>query len=150
MLSSYDDLLDVMGELHAMRSTITDRLPGAPCVMLTLRLQGYTWFSYICLSLWITLNHPIFNPGTFIMCRNVDVCVSMFDSLALAFHSKFDGYSREPRIVLVTSINPKIVSGERLFELAVIAFTCHLYTLLLQSYIVFSYWWPGRHALRKF
>ncbi|CAF2042184.1 unnamed protein product [Brassica napus] len=35
----------------------------------------------------------------------------MFDSLALAFHSKFDGYGREPRIVLVTAINPKIVSG---------------------------------------
>ncbi|KAG5410397.1 hypothetical protein IGI04_006716 [Brassica rapa subsp. trilocularis] len=76
-------LPDVMGELRAIRSTITDRLPGAQRVMLTLRLEG-----------------------------DVNVCVSMFDSLALAFHSKFDGYGREPRIVLVTSINPKIVSGK--------------------------------------
>ncbi|CAN6860061.1 unnamed protein product [Brassica oleracea] len=76
-------ILDVMGELRAIRSTITDRLPGAQRVMLTLRLEG-----------------------------DVNVCVSMFDSLALAFHSKFDGYGREPRIVLATSINPKIVSGK--------------------------------------
>ncbi|KAL0696929.1 hypothetical protein Bca4012_064109 [Brassica carinata] len=75
-------LPDVMGELRAIRSTITDRLPGAQRVMLTLRLAG-----------------------------EVDVCVSMFDSLALAFHSKFDGFGREPKIVLVTAINPKIVSG---------------------------------------
>lgn len=45
------------------------------------------------------------------MCRDVSVCVSMFDSLALAFHSKFDGFGREPRIVVVTAINPEIVSG---------------------------------------
>ncbi|KAJ4872319.1 Uncharacterized protein Rs2_46011 [Raphanus sativus] len=75
-------LPDVMGELRAIRSTITDCLPGAQRVMLNLRLDG-----------------------------GVNVCVSMFDSLALAFHSKFDGYGREPMIVLVTAINPKIVSG---------------------------------------
>ncbi|CAN6901966.1 unnamed protein product [Brassica oleracea] len=38
-------------------------------------------------------------------------CLCKYDSLALAFHGKFDGYGKEPRIVLVTSINPKIVSG---------------------------------------
>lgn len=46
----------------------------------------------------------------------------MFDSLALAFHSKFDGFGREPKIVLVTGINPKIVSGKRSFEFIVISF----------------------------
>ncbi|KAG2329998.1 hypothetical protein Bca52824_001178 [Brassica carinata] len=90
---SYDQILelsntgkqlpDVMGELRAIRSTITDRLPGPQRVMLTLRLEG-----------------------------NADVCVSLFDSLALAFHNKFDVYGREPKIVLVTGINPKIVSGK--------------------------------------
>lgn len=75
-------LPDVMGELLAIRSTITDRLPGAQRVMLTLRLDG-----------------------------DAKVCVSLFDSLALGFHSKLDGYGREPRIVVVTAINPKIVSG---------------------------------------
>ncbi|KAH0863865.1 hypothetical protein HID58_081076 [Brassica napus] len=65
-------LPDVMGELRAIRSTITDRLPRAQ--------RG---------------------------CK----CLCKYDSLALAFHGKFDGYGKEPRIVLVTSINPKIVSG---------------------------------------
>ncbi|CAH8372565.1 unnamed protein product [Eruca vesicaria subsp. sativa] len=64
-----------MGELLAIKSTITDRLPGAPRVILR-------------------------------------VCVSMFDSLAEKFHDKFDGYRKEPKIVLVTSINPKIASGK--------------------------------------
>ncbi|KAH0914309.1 hypothetical protein HID58_028755, partial [Brassica napus] len=35
---------------------------------------------------------------------DTSVCVSMFDSLALAFHSKFDSYGREPRIVAVIDI----------------------------------------------
>ncbi|CAN7048290.1 unnamed protein product [Brassica rapa subsp. trilocularis] len=43
--------------------------------------------------------------------RDVNVYVSMFDSLALAIHNKFESYWREPKIVLVTSINPKIVGG---------------------------------------
>lgn len=38
------------------------------------------------------------------MCRDTSVCVSMFDSLALAFHSKFDSYGREPRIFAVIDI----------------------------------------------
>ncbi|KAG2248612.1 hypothetical protein Bca52824_088240 [Brassica carinata] len=39
---------NVMGELRAIRSTITDRLPGAQRLMLTLRLEGYARFSDIC------------------------------------------------------------------------------------------------------
>ncbi|KAH0928780.1 hypothetical protein HID58_014507, partial [Brassica napus] len=35
---------------------------------------------------------------------DTSVCVSMFDSLALAFHSKFDSYGREPRIFAVIDI----------------------------------------------
>ncbi|XP_013583329.1 PREDICTED: uncharacterized protein LOC106292272 [Brassica oleracea var. oleracea] len=64
-------LPDVIGEVRAIRSTITDRLPGAQRVMLTLRMES-----------------------------DVNVCVSLFDSLAVAFHTKLDGYGREPRIVL--------------------------------------------------
>ncbi|KAL0678784.1 hypothetical protein Bca4012_006765 [Brassica carinata] len=73
-------LPDMIGELNAIRSTITDRLPGAQRVMLTLRLR-----------------------------TGENVCVSMFDSLALAFHTKLDSYGREPRVVIATSVNPKIV-----------------------------------------
>ncbi|XP_033137296.1 uncharacterized protein LOC103838187 isoform X4 [Brassica rapa] len=37
---------------------------------------------------------------------------SIFGSLALSFHNKLDGYGREPRIVVVTAVNPKLVSGK--------------------------------------
>ncbi|CAH8380517.1 unnamed protein product [Eruca vesicaria subsp. sativa] len=40
---------------------------------------------------------------------DVNVCVSMFDSQALAFHSRLESFGRKPRVVLVTSVNPKIV-----------------------------------------
>ncbi|KAF3532786.1 hypothetical protein DY000_02041068 [Brassica cretica] len=75
-------LPDIIGEVNAIRSTITDRIPGAQRVMLTLRLES-----------------------------GENVCVSMFDSMALAFHTKFDSYKKEPRIVVATSINPKIVGA---------------------------------------
>ena len=41
--------------------------------------------------------------------------MSMFDSMALAFHTKLDSYGREPRVIIVTSVNPKIVGGMSFF-----------------------------------
>uniref|UniRef100_M4F735 Replication factor A C-terminal domain-containing protein n=2 Tax=Brassica campestris TaxID=3711 RepID=M4F735_BRACM len=76
-------LHDIMGELCQIRSTITGRIPGAQRVMLNLRLES----------------------GTV-------VCVSLFDSLSHAFHSKLDSYEREPKIVLVTGVNPTIFAGK--------------------------------------
>ncbi|CAH8388462.1 unnamed protein product [Eruca vesicaria subsp. sativa] len=61
-----------MGELRVLKSTITDRLPGAHRVMLTIR-----------------------------MASDDEVCVSMFDALAIAFHDKFDAYGKEPKIVIL-------------------------------------------------
>uniref|UniRef100_A0A0D3D9M0 Uncharacterized protein n=1 Tax=Brassica oleracea var. oleracea TaxID=109376 RepID=A0A0D3D9M0_BRAOL len=46
------------------------------------------------------------------MKTDTTVCVSLFDCLALAFHSKLDGYGREPRFVLAAGINPKMVAGK--------------------------------------
>ncbi|XP_048596254.1 uncharacterized protein LOC111215923 [Brassica napus] len=40
---------------------------------------------------------------------------SIFGSLALSFHNKLDGYGREPRIVVVTAVNPKKVIFEWYF-----------------------------------
>ncbi|CDY67457.1 BnaUnng02200D [Brassica napus] len=77
-------LPDIIGELIAIRSTITHHIPGAQRVMLTLRLQS-----------------------------GDNVCVSLFDSMALAFHNKFDAYGKEPKVVLATSVNPKIVGDKR-------------------------------------
>ncbi|KAG5410671.1 hypothetical protein IGI04_006990, partial [Brassica rapa subsp. trilocularis] len=42
---------------------------------------------------------------------DVNVCVSLFDGLAFAFHSKLDSYGSEPKVVVVTSINPKLVGA---------------------------------------
>ncbi|KAG2253065.1 hypothetical protein Bca52824_083201 [Brassica carinata] len=39
---------------------------------------------------------------------------SPFDDLTFAFHNKLESYGSEPKVVLVTSINPKVVGG-RLF-----------------------------------
>lgn len=47
-----------------------------------------------------------------LFCRGLSVCVSLFDGLAYAFHEKMTSYGAEPKVVLVTSINPKIVGGE--------------------------------------
>nr|VDD55505.1 unnamed protein product [Brassica oleracea] len=58
-----------------------------------------------------------FNEGTSLgkVTAGENVCVSMFDSLPLAFHTKLDSYGREPRVVIATSVNPKIVGGMRIF-----------------------------------
>ena len=47
------------------------------------------------------------------LCSGENVCVSMFDSLALVFHTKFDSYGREPKVIVATGLNPKIVGGRR-------------------------------------
>ena len=97
---SYYNTSDVIGEVRAIRSTITDRLPGAQRVMLTLRMERYSVCYCICLLLSFTLS-TMSNNVLHINCSDVNVCVSLFDSLAVAFHTKLDGYGREPRIVLV-------------------------------------------------
>ncbi|CAN6882633.1 unnamed protein product [Brassica oleracea] len=104
-------LPDVIGEVRAIRSTITDRLPGAQRVMLTLRVERYSVCYCICLLLSFTLS-TMSNNVLHNICSDVNVCVSLFDSLAVAFHTKLVGYGREPRIVLFTGINPKIVLGK--------------------------------------
>ena len=69
-------------------------------MMLTLRMERYSVCYCICLLLSFTLS-TMSNNVLHINCSDVNVCVSLFDSLAVAFHTKLDGYGREPRIVLV-------------------------------------------------
>ncbi|CAN6803083.1 unnamed protein product [Brassica oleracea] len=42
----------------------------------------------------------------------VNVCVSLFDGLAFAFHSKLDSYGSEPKVLVFTSINPQLVGDK--------------------------------------
>ena len=44
--------------------------------------------------------------------RDVNVCVSMFDDRAVTFQTKFDEHISEPKVILFTSINPKVVGGK--------------------------------------
>ncbi|CAN6933553.1 unnamed protein product, partial [Brassica oleracea] len=39
---------------------------------------------------------------------------SPFDDLTFAFHNKLESYGSKPKVVLVTSINPKVVGGKLL------------------------------------
>ncbi|KAH0857596.1 hypothetical protein HID58_085857 [Brassica napus] len=77
------DLPDIIGEVSFVRSTITYGLRGPQRVMMTLRLEG-----------------------------DVNVCVSMFDDRAVTFQTKFDKHSSEPKVILFTNINPKVVGGK--------------------------------------
>ncbi|CAN6876937.1 unnamed protein product [Brassica oleracea] len=78
-------LPDVIGEVRAIRSTITDRLPGAQRVMLTLRMES-----------------------------DVNVCVSLFDSLAVAFHTKLPGGGADE-----TGSSSKVVHAQKIEPLTV-------------------------------
>ncbi|CAN7027257.1 unnamed protein product [Brassica oleracea var. botrytis] len=75
--------LNIVGEVSSVRSTITDGLRGPQRVMMTLHLEG-----------------------------DVNVCVSMFDDRAVTFQTKFDEHSSEPKVILFTNINPKVVGGK--------------------------------------
>ncbi|KAH0886027.1 hypothetical protein HID58_062123 [Brassica napus] len=52
-------------------------------------------------------------PVTSSLTTPVNVCVSLFDGLAFAFHSKLDSYGSEPKVLVFTSINPQLVRGEK-------------------------------------
>ncbi|KAF3605792.1 hypothetical protein DY000_02048517 [Brassica cretica] len=84
---SYDQLLalantnrqlpDILGELTAIRSTISDGLHGSQRVMLTLCVE-----------------------------RGLSVCVSLFDGLAYAFHEKMTSYGAEPKVAGCSLMGP--------------------------------------------
>lgn len=78
-------------------------------MMLTLRLERYVKLLPVhgCLYLYLCFMEFI----SFNLTSDATVVVSMFDSLAQTFHNKLLSYGSEPRIVLATSINPKIVGG---------------------------------------
>ncbi|KAL0663886.1 hypothetical protein Bca4012_100723 [Brassica carinata] len=52
--------------------------------------------------------------GAPVLFDSVKVHCFPFDDLTFAFHNKLESYGSEPKVVLVTSINPKVVGG-RLF-----------------------------------
>lgn len=48
------------------------------------------------------------------MSCDVSVTLSLFDAQAVSFHQKLGGMHDDPKVIVATSINPKMVGG-RLF-----------------------------------
>ena len=57
--------------------------------------------------------YPSWTSISLHLCRDVSVCVNMFDALALACHNKYESYRSEPKIVVATSINPTLLIASR-------------------------------------
>lgn len=45
------------------------------------------------------------------MCSDVAVTLSLFDAQAVSFHKKLEDMTHDPKVIVATSINPKMVGG---------------------------------------
>ncbi|KAL0715089.1 hypothetical protein Bca4012_064411 [Brassica carinata] len=78
-------LPDVMGEILGVKSTVSDPPEDKNHVMVTMKLDS-----------------------------DDTVILSLFDSQAVAFHRQLEALRADPKVIVATSINPKMVGG-RLF-----------------------------------
>ncbi|KAG2267121.1 hypothetical protein Bca52824_074200 [Brassica carinata] len=78
-------LPDIIGEIVSVKSTVTDPPEDKNRVMVTVKLEN-----------------------------DVSVTLSLFDAQAVSFHQKLGGMRGDPKVIVATSINPKMVRG-RLF-----------------------------------
>ncbi|KAL0802493.1 hypothetical protein Bca101_057669 [Brassica carinata] len=78
-------LPDIMGEIVGVKSTVCDPPEEKNHVMVTMKLD-----------------------------RDETVILSFFDTQAVAFHKQLEALREDPKVVVATSINPKMVGG-RLF-----------------------------------
>ncbi|XP_048599854.1 uncharacterized protein LOC106450002 [Brassica napus] len=79
------DPVDIIGEIVAVKSTVSDPPEDKNSVMVTVKLEN-----------------------------DVSVTLSLFDAQAVSFHQKLGGMRDDPKVIVATSINPKMVGG-RLF-----------------------------------
>ncbi|WZY91833.1 hypothetical protein YC2023_064162 [Brassica napus] len=77
--------VDIIGEIVAVKSTVSDPPEDKNRVMVTVKLEN-----------------------------DVSVTLSLFDAQAVLFHQKLGGMRDDPKVIVATSINPKMVGG-RLF-----------------------------------
>ncbi|CAN7102682.1 unnamed protein product [Brassica rapa subsp. narinosa] len=85
LANSNTQLPDIIGEILSVKSTVCDPPEEKNRVMVTLKLDS-----------------------------DETVTLSFFDSQAVAFHIQLEAMRVDPKVMVVTSINPKIVGG-RLF-----------------------------------
>ncbi|CAF1710370.1 unnamed protein product [Brassica napus] len=77
--------VDIIGEIVAVKSTVSDPPEDKNRFMVTVKLEN-----------------------------DVSVTLSLFDAQAVSFHQKLGGMRDDPKVIVTTSINPKMVGG-RLF-----------------------------------
>ncbi|KAG2286785.1 hypothetical protein Bca52824_046389 [Brassica carinata] len=97
-------LPDIIGEILSVKSTVCDPPEEKNRVMVTLKLDS-----------------------------DETVTLSFFDSQAVAFHIQLEAMRVDPKVMVVTSINPKIVGG---IGLCIIIY-CHS-TLVLTSLLIYG------------
>ncbi|CAN7118990.1 unnamed protein product [Brassica rapa subsp. narinosa] len=85
LLISILESVDIIGEIMAVKSTVSDPPADKNRVMVTVKLDN-----------------------------DVSITLSMFDVQAVAFHQKLGGMRGDLKVIVATSINPKMVGG-RLF-----------------------------------
>ncbi|CAN6889709.1 unnamed protein product [Brassica oleracea var. botrytis] len=75
-------LKDILGEIASVKSTVSDTLGDKNRIMATIKLENET-----------------------------TVTLSLFDAQAVSFHKKLEDMNGDPRVIVATSINPKMVGG---------------------------------------
>ncbi|CAN6882663.1 unnamed protein product [Brassica oleracea] len=75
-------LPDIIGEITSVKSTVSDTLGDKNRIMATIKLDNET-----------------------------TVTLSLFDAQAVSFHNKLEDMNGDPRVIVTTSINPKMVGG---------------------------------------
>ncbi|CAN6908478.1 unnamed protein product, partial [Brassica oleracea] len=78
-------LPDIVGEITAVKSTVSELPEDKNCVMATIKMEN-----------------------------DVSVTLTLFDSQAVALHKNLEDMHVDPKVIVATNINPKMVRG-RLF-----------------------------------
>ena len=55
------------------------------------------------------------------ICSDVSVTLSLFDCQAVLFHKKLEGMRDDPKVIVATNINPKMIGGILLIYSCVIS-----------------------------
>ena len=70
--------------------------------------MSFLYINCHCHCVFSDINcHCVFSD----MCSDETVTLSFFDSQAVAFHIQLEAMRVDPKVMVVTSINPKIVGG---------------------------------------
>ncbi|CAN6989704.1 unnamed protein product [Brassica oleracea var. botrytis] len=92
-------LPDIIGEITAVKSTVNDSLGEKDRIMATIKLDK--------IQINILLKYDF--------CIDTKVILSLFDAQAVSFHKKLEDMNGDPRVIVATSINSKMVGGTHIY-----------------------------------